>query len=239
MIAILSFLHTFFIRSYRFGPPTFIYLGGIVFIYTVVPNPVMGSYAFSTAFLFIIASVLCYSIMDMETSNQESVTMLHAGSLVKLYCAKLLYGWLYCIPLALFAVIYPAIFHKFDRNPYIEELIMSLVYHMVIAFLGVALACWFSSKFIRSRLYAFLMLTLVIVITLSVQGIEERLPEGLLPIVFLFPSLNTTLQVLFHYETALWLDKLLAACIPFIYSSILVIIYLLIMNRRKLDSPQS
>lgn len=73
-------------------------------------NPVMESYAFSAAFLFIVAAVLCYILVDIETSNQEPVTVLHSGSIFKLYSAKLLYSWIFTVPLALYAVLFPAIF---------------------------------------------------------------------------------------------------------------------------------
>lgn len=185
MISIISYVHTCFMRSYRYGPPVFVFFMGILFVYSVVPNPVMASYAFSTTFIFIIAAVICYTLIDIETTNQEAVTVLHSGSLVKLYLSKLLYGWLFTIPMAVYAVLYPALFQKFDRNPSMEELGMSLIYHMVSSWLAVALTCWFSSKFIRSRVMSFLMLSVLIVITLSVQGIEHVLPEGFKSLIVL------------------------------------------------------
>ncbi|MDP9698630.1 hypothetical protein J2T16_001527 [Paenibacillus intestini] len=160
----------------------------------------MASYAFSTTFIFIISVVICYTLIDMETTNQESVTVLHSGSLVKLYVAKLLYCWFFTIPLALYAVSFPAIFQKFDRNPSVEELGMALIYHLVSSWLGVALACWFSSKFVRSRVMSFLMLSVLIVITLSVQGIEQVLPEGFTPMIYLLPPLSSTIDVLINYD---------------------------------------
>lgn len=56
--------------------------------------------------------------------------MLHSGSLLKLYIYKLVYSWLFSVPLALYAVLFPALFQKNDRNPSFEELCMSLIYHV-------------------------------------------------------------------------------------------------------------
>lgn len=236
MISLLSYLHTCFMRSYRYGPATFVFFMGIIFVYSVVPNPVMASYAFSTTFIFIISAVLCYTLIDMETTNQESVTVLHSGSLIKLYVAKLLYCWLFTIPLALYAVSFPAIFQKFDRNPSIEELGMALIYHMVSSWLGVALACWFSSKFIRSRVMSFLMLSVLIVITLSVQGIENVLPDGFKPMIFLLPPLGSTIEVLVHYDARNLIQKLWITMISLVYGTVTTGLFILMIHRRKLDS---
>lgn len=236
MISLLSYLHTCFMRSYRYGPATFVFFMGIIFVYSVVPNPVMASYAFSTTFIFIIAAVICYTFIDIETTNQESVTVLHSGSLVKLYLSKLLYCWIFTIPLALYAVSFPAIFQKFDRNPSVEELGMALIYHMISSWLGVALACWFSSKFIRSRVMSFLMLSVLIVITLSVQGIENVLPDGFKPLIFLLPPLSSTIDVLVNYDAQNLPQKLWVTIIPLVYGAITTGLFLLMIHRRKLDS---
>jgi hypothetical protein len=196
----------------------------------------MASYAFSTTFIFIISAVICYTLIDMETTNQESVTVLHSGSLIKLYLAKLLYCWLFTIPLALYAVSFPAIFQKFDRNPSVEELGMALIYHLVSSWLGVALACWFSSKFIRSRVMSFLMLSVLIVITLSVQGIENVLPDGFKSMIVLLPPLNSTINVLVNYDAQTLLKKLLVTIAPIVYGAITTVIFLSMIHKRKLDS---
>ncbi|MCM3131753.1 hypothetical protein M3629_03105 [Paenibacillus polysaccharolyticus] len=236
MISLLSYLHTCFMRSYRYGPATFVFFMGIIFVYSVVPNPVMASYAFSTTFIFIISAVLCYALIDMETTNQESVTVLHCGSLVKLYLAKLLYCWLFTIPLALYAISFPAIFQKFDRNPTVEELVMALLYHMVSSWLGVALACWFSSKFIRSRVMSFLMLSVLIVITLSVKGIENVLPEGFKPMTFLLPPLSSTIDTLVNYNAQSLFKKCWVTVVALGYGVITTGLFVFMIHRRKLDS---
>lgn len=238
MISIMSYLHTSFMRSYRYGPATFVFLMGIIFVYSVVPNPVMASYAFSTTFIFIISAVLCYTLIDMETPNQESVTVLHSGSLVKLYISKLLYCWIFTILLALYAVVFPAIFQKFDRNPSIEELAMALIYHMASSWLGVALACWFSSKLIRSRVMSFLMLSMLIVITLSVQGVENVLPDGFKAMIVLLPPLNSTIHVLVHYDVQTPFNKLLGTIAPFVYGAVTTGLFLFMIHRHKLDSME-
>ncbi|WP_128660232.1 hypothetical protein [Paenibacillus sp. 598K] len=238
MIALLSFLHTCFMRSYRYGPPTVVFLLGIVFVYSVVPNPVMDSYAFSTVFLFIISTALCYMVIDIETPNQESVTMLHSGSIIKLYFAKLLYSWLFTFPLALYAVLYPAVLQRFDRNPSIEELSMSFLYHVASSWLGVALACWFGSKVIRSRIVSFILLSVLVVIAIAAQGIENLLPDGIKKAALLLPPLNHTIHVFVNFELATLFEKVSVIGFSLVYGAILTALFLFLLHKRKLDSAQ-
>lgn len=233
MISLLSYLHTCYIRSYRYVPPTFVFIVVIALVYSVVPNPVMSSYAFSLTFLFIISSVIGYTFIDIETSNQESVTLLHSRSITKLYVAKLLYCWLFTIPLALFALVYPVLTQSFDRNPTFEELGISFVFHTISSLLGVVVACWFSSKFIYSRLVSFLTLSLIIVITLAREGVETLLPDGIKKVMLLLPPLDTNINVLMNYESATLFMKLSAIGGTLIYILILAVLYLFVLNKRK------
>jgi len=239
MAALLSYLHKCFIRSYRYGPASFVFVAGICFVFMVVPNPVMDSYAFSTTFLFIVTSVLCYSFIDLESVSQESITLLHCGSIVKLYIAKLLYCWLFTLPLALFAVLYPFIFNKFNREPLLEELIMAFLYHILSSWLAVVITCWFSKKFIQSRFMSFLSLGLLLAMTLAAKGIQSELPQALSKATIIIPPLQMTVNLLSTYETATTLNKLSAIGATLLYSFIVAGLLLLVMHKRKLDSAQS
>lgn len=195
----------------------------------------MESYGFSVSFLFIISTSICYSVIDIESPNQEAVTLLQAGSLLKLFIAKLVYSWIFMLPLVIFAVIYPALFNKFDRVPSMMELFMSFVYHISSAWLGVAIACWFTAKLIHSRLLSFLMLCLVIAITLGVLGIEKLLPVGVDKILVIVPPLQKSIYVLSHYDEVSTTMNMMAIGSAWLYGFIVIAIFLIIMNKRKLD----
>jgi len=237
MTSLLSYLHTCFIRSYRFGPPSFIFLAGIIFVYSVVPNPVMESYSFSASFLFVISSMLSYSIIDIETENQEAITITQTGSIITLYVSKLLYSWLFTLPFAFIAVLYPAIFQKFDRAPSLEELFISSVYHVSSSWLAVAITCWFSAKFIRSRLTSFLMLSLVIVIAFSVQPINNLIPDALQYVTLIVPPVYYTMDVLYQYENETLFIKCMPIVASLLYGLVSAAIFLAVLKRRKQDSP--
>jgi len=237
MKALISYLHTCFIRSYRFGPPSFIFLAGIVFVYSVVPNPVMESYSFSVSLLFVITTMLSYSIIDNESVNQEAITMIHAGNIVTLYLSKMLYSWLFTVPFAVFAVLYPAIFQKFDRAPSIAELLMSFLYHLSASWLAVAMACWFCTKFIRSRLTSFLLLSLLVVVAFSSQSIENFLPGALQYAMLIVPPIYRIMDILYHYESEALVMKWMPIGAALLYSAVSIVAFLAVLMRRKQDTP--
>lgn len=235
MRSLLAYYHRCFVRSYRYGPPSFIFIAGIVLIYSVVPNPVMNSYAFSTAFLFVISAMLTYAFIDIELPKQESITLLHAGSLVKMYIAKLMYCWLFSIPFALFAIVYPAMFQSFDRSPTIDELFISFLLHLISSLLAIAIACWFSAKFITSRLISFLTLFLIVVISLSGEAIKQQIPDILKISTFLIPPLHSLIDALINYDT-MTTHKLVTVILSvLVYVFILLILFFTVLNKRKLE----
>lgn len=238
LISLLFYIHTCLIRSYRYGPPVFIFILGIIWIYSVGPNPVMESYAVTASFLFIVSTILCYTIIDIETPNQESVTLLHAGSLLKLNASKILYSWLFTLPLTIFSVLFPVIIKSFDRSPSFEELGFALLSHAALSWLGVSLACWFSCKFIRSRVKSFLLLSTLVVLTFCVRAIENMLPERLDMVTLLFPPLSRTIAVLSDYEAASFLMKSMAIGAPFLCGSLLVALFIIVSQKRKLEYPR-
>lgn len=234
MRALLHYLHVRFMKSYRYAAPTVIYVLGIIFVYSVVPNPVMESYAFSAAFLFVAVIAIGAAVIDLEGANQEMVTTLHAGSLGKLYLAKLLYSWCFALPLGGFAVVYPAMFGKFDRFPLPDEWVMAIGVHAAAAWLGVSLACWFTVKLFRSRLISLLGLSVVAVCALSSFGIGKLLPKGWAAASFLLPPMGHTIAAMIDYGNASVMAILSAVGSPLLYGAISMLLFMTVMIRRKL-----
>lgn len=238
MIALLSFLHSCFLRSYRYGPPLAVFGIGIAFVYSVVPNPVMESYAFSSAFLFAVASAIGYMIVDLETGNQEMITLRHAGGAVPLYTAKWLYAWLFTLPMALYAVLYPALLGRFDRFPEWHELGYALLAHIAVSWLAVAVSFWFSSKLIASRLLSFLALALAVIASFGSYAIAGVLPKGLDGLTLLLPPVNRIISLLGRFDTAGAGLKWGSAAACFVYGGILGALFLLQIRKRKLEAAR-
>lgn len=235
MMALIAYLHKCFMTSYRYAPPTFVYLLGITFVYSVVPNPVMGSYAFSSSFLFIVSIALGAAVIDLEKANQELVTSMHAGSLSKLNIAKVLYSWYFTLPLSFFAVAYPALLSKFDRSPTIEELLMATGYHAAAAWLGVSIACWFTVKLFASRVQSLMLLAAVIACSLGAKGLESVLPQGWDAVLHVLPPIRHSIYAMMNYDSVSWAVKLWAMIACLLYGSVSVLLFAVVMNKRKLN----
>ncbi|WP_172194079.1 hypothetical protein [Saccharibacillus qingshengii] len=237
MIAMLEYVHRCFIRSYRYGAPTVIYIGILLLIYSMGNNAIMDSYAFTSSMLFVAAAAIGSLVIDVEVFNQEMATTLHARSLVRLSAAKLLYGWMFASVLGLFAVLYPALLGRFERLPNVEELTMGLLYHVFLAGLGVSLAGWFSVKLFESRFYAMLGLCIWIALAFGARGIAHALPDGWSGITYLLPPIQLTLHALMFYDGlptgAKW--RPLGALL--LYAGVSVGLLLAVLNRRRLDYP--
>ncbi|MBB3114368.1 hypothetical protein FHS18_006489 [Paenibacillus phyllosphaerae] len=190
LFSLLHYNHTLYLRSFRYFPPVLLYLVILVWVYTVVPNPVMESYAFSATLLFAITAWLGYGFIDAEHPTQLTVTMLHARSLVRTVIAKLLYLWLFTMPLALFAVLYPALFHKFDRTPAAHELLLATASHLALSLLGIAVSVFFTSRFVPKLSTAVTGLLTVVAVSVAGEGIRHALPEGARFLGWLLPPVH-------------------------------------------------
>lgn len=237
MIALLAYTHRCFIRSYRYGAPSVIYLGIIFLIYSTVPNPIMESYAFTSALLFVAAAAVGSLAIDVETANQEMATLAHTRSIVRLGGAKLLYAWIFASVLGAVAVLYPALLGRFERLPYPEELAMGLLYHAALALLGVSLSGWFSVKLIYSRFYAILGLCIWVALGLGAGGIANSLPQPLEWLAHVLPPVPSTMHALTSYGELSTGDKWLPIGASVFYGFLSTGLFLFVLNRKQLDYP--
>ncbi|MGK9252292.1 hypothetical protein [Paenibacillus humicus] len=225
------------LRSYRYAAPLSLFLLALLFIYAQVPNPVMGSYAFSSSFLFLIMIWVCIGVMEGEEANQDMILSLQAGSFLRLFASKLLYAWCFSLPLAAFAVLYPALFHKFARAPEVSELAFSFGSHIMMSVLGVGIASLFNSRLISSRSISYLLLLAVIALSFSGQGILDQLPAPANGLAWLAPPAWHMVRTLTQYDGAATSVRLAAIVYPLLYGVAAAAWACKLMNNRKLDLP--
>ncbi|WP_151735320.1 hypothetical protein [Paenibacillus tengchongensis] len=232
MLSILFYYHRYYLRSYRYTAPLTVFLIAMFFLYGVVPNPVMDSYAASATLLFLIAAWLCYGFVDLEDDTQQVITFLHSGKLALLYTAKLIYVWLFTVPLSVFAIVYPIIFDKFAYTPSLRQALTALGCHQLAALLGITLAAWFNAKLFRTGLISFLSLCTVLAVALGGQGIINRTFPAMSWVIPPYPAIMYVLNDHPQAELAappqgIWYLAL--------YIIMLAVSYLWVMSRRKFD----
>ncbi|RUS44258.1 hypothetical protein [Cohnella sp. AR92] len=222
MIALIRYFSAYYLRSYRHLLPVCAYVGIIVWVYSVVPNPVMDSYAFTSLLLFFVSAWIGYGFVDLEHEAQRLVTYSRAGSMARYCGAQYLFMMMIAAAFSLLATVYPILFDKFDRTPTLEEALVAAGAHLVLASLGIACAMWFSEKMVASRMTAILGLLLTLAISAGAMGIAEQLPSGAKGILWLLPPVSRVTDVFINYEdsSSIWIVFVLL--LPALYSGVLL-----------------
>jgi hypothetical protein len=218
-------------RSYRYTAPLFIYILAVVFVYTIAPNPVMESYAFSSALLFAISAWICFTFIDAEHETQQMITVIHAGSVWQFYMGKIVYIWLFTAIPAIFAVGYPALFHKFVRTASTDEWVVALICHMVLSLLGVSVSVFFTAKLFPKLSTSLLGLFLIVSLSLAGEGISGSLPPYAAPLGWLVPPVRLVIRYLNDYNNATFTQAAAACLIPVLYASLLIVVWIQTMKR--------
>lgn len=233
MSHILFYYHRYYQRSYRYVAPLTLYLIAIFFLYGVVPNPVMDSYAITSTFLFFISAWFCYGFIDMEDETQQVITFLHARNLTLLYTLKLLYMWLFTLPISIFSIVYPIIFDKFEYTPSFGQAVIAFGCHQIAALLGISIAAWFNQKLFRTSLLSFLGLCTILSISLGGQGIIEQTTPLL---SWIIPPYRIILFLLSDDPLTNSKPNIVEIIYPVIYIALLIVSYLWVMTHRKFES---
>lgn len=236
MIALILYVHAVYARSYRYVPPVLLYTVIVVWMYSLVPNPVMGSYAFTSGLLFAVSAWLAFGFIDAEHETQSAVSALHAGSLSRLTAAKLLYAWLFMTPVAVMVVLYPALLHKFDRAPSISELMAALAGHLSLSLLGIACGVFFTARFVPRLTTSAPGLLAVVALTLAGGGIRQMLPDSLAPLVWALPPVNLVMNALNGYPQAGELPLWAACSFSVAYGLAALAVFVLLLRRKGLTA---
>lgn len=234
MPQILFYYHRYYQRSYRYIAPLTLYLIAVLFLYVVIPNPIMDSYAITSTLLFFISAWFCYGFIDLEDDTQQILTFLHSRNLTLLYALKLMYIWLFTLPITVFTIIYPIVFQKFVHTPTLQQSFLAFICHVVSALLGISLAAWFNQKLFRTSLMSFLGLCLVLSIALGGQGIIEQTSPY---VAWLIPPYRI---ILFLLSDAPKTDALnwIELVSPIIYIAVLISAFLWVMKRNKFENKR-
>ncbi|QJD85091.1 hypothetical protein [Cohnella herbarum] len=232
MRAAVGYSFRYYARSYRFVAPLLMFGIILLFIYGVVPNPVMSSYSLTSTMLFVVAAWLGFGYIDAEDETQQLITVMHIGNVIKYYLYKLMVIMLICMVLSFICVLYPIAFDKFDRQPSLSESVIAYLSHGFLALLGLSISILFTNKLVGKLSYAILGIFLTIAIALAGAGIAKALPEYASGLAWLLPPLFRTMETLNRYEEATALDIALSVTAPLLYSGILLGIFLVSMKKR-------
>jgi hypothetical protein len=236
MTAIMQLSMAYYWHTHRWTAPLIVYVGAILFIYSVVPNPVMESYAATSALLFAVSVWTGFSYVDAEHPTHQALAALHAGGIRRYYIGRVLTGLsIVSILPSLFAVLYPLAGGKFERAATGLEILAALLGHAVQAALGLAVAVWFTNKLIAKHSHALLGLFLALSASLASKSIAQELPNGADALVWLLPPARQTMQFLTEWDIAQGTpgEWLLGIAWPALYGAAMLTAYVLVAERKR------
>lgn len=223
---ILLLLAVDYIRSYRYFASYLIYVVIVPILYTYKPNPVLSSYAISSAILFVVAAWLGFGYVRNEDETQEQVTYLHVQSPIFYYISKIMFLWLVSFPLALYAIVYPIVFQMFDRPVTAGDLLTALSSHAGLGLLGIAVALLLHPRLIAKTSTAVSYLFLIMIVSLAQKGIMDAwLPRAFQAAGLLIPPVGSMMHALNSESTLTSGTFVLIMISPFVYALIVCAFY--------------
>ncbi len=233
-IAAIRYFSRDYLLSFRYFAPLTVYLFIVVFVYGVVPNPIMPSYSFTSTALFVVSAWIGLGYIDLEHDSQQIITGLRFKSLTSYYGIKLVPLAALSLLLSVPSVVYPAWGGKFAGVPNEQELWTSLVCHAGLAAMGCAAGVLFTRKWFPKWYMAWGGLVLFVVISLAGSSVVQSVPSSLRFIEWVLPPLFRTMEMLNRYEGSTSYEKIMGMTMPYVYTLLLVLIFIAGMSRKKM-----
>jgi hypothetical protein len=232
MRALITYLLKDFFRSYRYFVPSLFYLIFVVWMYTLVPNPVMPSYATTSIILYLISSWLTMNFLTSEPNVQQQITLLHSRSKRLYAISRITAIWMITLAFAVFAVVYPLFRGAFDQQATWLQLMVALYGHLLLALMGIGSASLFHSLFRLKFIYSLGGLLIFLVVSIAAGGMAERLPEQITFVLWLLPPASEVMYGLSNFDDLSMGKSLLYLGYPFLYLVLYNAFVIRIMNRK-------
>lgn len=236
MTHLMHYYLIYYLRSYRHFPPVATFLIFIIVFYTYLPNPAIDSYTVTATALYYSIAWLSLSFFAVEDSTQQQLTLIHSKSYLRNFIAKIMTLFLIAAVLSLFAFLYPIVFNLLDDPLTLKVGTFSLLHHLLVALLGIALASLFQRDLVKSVITSIGGLTLVLVTSHVYIAFTPFVPKQFDFLFYLFPPAYKMVEVLMKWngDTLDW-----SLFFPFfqntLYIGLLFLVsYLLLQRERRL-----
>jgi hypothetical protein len=173
---LLFYNFRYFSRSHKFIVPLVIYLTAFAVLYATKPLEAMNTYGMTAMFIFIIATLIACNFMEIEDPVQQQIVLLSLRNNTIYYFLKVFFVWIVVSVMSFIIVLYPAIFGFFSENVSVGNLIVALISHLLLGFLGVCVSVLFNSRLVKNRQFAILMLIIVVLISVVQKAIIIKSP---------------------------------------------------------------
>lgn len=221
-------------RSYKYIAPLLVYIVVIAAMYSNKPAYVMSSYAVTCIFIYAISAWLSFGFIDNEYVVQQQLIILHIKNENIYYLCKVLFMWIFILILDIFAVYYPILNGAFIRKVVISDIIIALISHAIVGFLGVTVGSLFNSRLLKDRKMAILFLNLLIIVSTMEKPIVQSFPflkwiGMILPPAYLMADKVGSID---YVNIGNIFNIIFAFAIVLIYAMILIILFIKCMKKK-------
>jgi hypothetical protein len=164
VIAVARYLLAAQLRDRTLVAPAVVLSVGVVYLYSLAPNPVLATAGSVAAWLFFAQAWLALAFFNGQSAADRQVVIATVGAR-GFACGRLLAGAVLALTSALVAVAYPLIAGRFAHAPSLGELVLCVLASLVATLGGTTLGALFAPPLVRSRAVAALGLALCALLT--------------------------------------------------------------------------
>lgn len=234
MKSLINYHFATYFRTYKYIPPFSVFIMMLIINYTYVPNPILDSYSFTSIILFFIMGWFTITIFHAEDEGQRQITIMHAKSKKAYYITLVLVCILTGLILSITSVAYPIIFDAFSPGLQPSHIVIGLLAHFSLAVLSIALSSFFIRDLVKSSVNSWWGVISVLVGSLVIAVVKIQTLNIKL-INWILPPLDYTLKIMSVDDqiTSFSGKVYLQFGWIFIYSLILITIFIAVMQKKK------
>lgn len=230
MIGFIHYQFKSYIRSLKIIPPFTVFAGWIFILYAYSGVPILNSYAVSSIAIYLVMTWVAMSSFSIEEETEKNLLFVQLNSKRRYLWGK----WTICLVFVflfmVISILYPILMDNFKGAIKPIHIGLSLYSHLILAWFGVLVGSFFSVTSFATKKYAWLSAMLVLVVSISYEGLVEKvsvLKWGLLflpPVTSVIKYLNVGDKL--ELENQFWLLAAWAIVYSFLGTILVVKLFL-------------
>jgi len=233
MFPLIKYNISYYIKSAKYLLPVLLFIAFLGVNYQASPIGVWSNLHITTIAIFIFANWVAVSFVNSEDKNQRHITILHVKNETLYHLSKILSLVVFLFPFYALTVLLPTILGTFSRSIRFSEILIYLVVHFLISFLGIAVGVFFNSNLFSEEMAMLMHIIVATVLVVPFNVIYDNNPfitfvyYLLPPINFLADRLHNIGDGTFYID----LNFIFFVANAVVYVLLLVILYNAVMQR--------
>ncbi|WP_144510735.1 hypothetical protein [Bacillus sp. FJAT-22090] len=189
-----------YIRSFKIIPPLTLFVIWVIIFYAYRGLPIISSYAVTSTVIYLTITWIAMNIFSMEEETEKQMLFIQLGNKSRYLWGKWTICFLTSLLLMLFAISYPLLMSNFKGTIQPIQVLLSVYCHTFLSVFGILVGSFSSITSFTMKKYTWLIAVLVIVLSISYEGIVEKLPL-LKWVLFIFPPVVNVIKSMGDDET--------------------------------------